>query len=87
MKILEIRDITKKHLHLHYRNEFRGAAVFEYTKNNTEEIPVEFSIEHSATGAVDISARMLKKINYPLLPAIKSLKDHIRELEKTGKLM
>lgn len=87
MRVLEIRDITKKHLHIHYRNEFKGAAVFEYSKNNREEIPVEFAVEHSANGSVDISARMLEKLNYPLLPAMKSLKDHIRSLERKGKLL
>jgi hypothetical protein len=87
MRVLEIRDITKKHLHLHYRNEFQGEAVFEYSKNNSEAIPVEFTIEHSANGGLDISARMLGKLNYPLLPALKSLKEHIRSLEKKGKLI
>lgn len=87
MRVLEIRDITKKHLHIHYRNEFKGAAVFEYSIDNREEVPVEFAVEHSADGVVDISAKMLGKLNYPLLPAMKSLKDHIRGLDMKGKLL
>ena len=86
MKVLQIRDIKKKNIHLHYRNDFNGAAVFEFSKDNKEEVPVEFSVEHSATGTIDITAKMLKKINYPLLPALETLKDHIRGLEKRGKL-
>jgi len=86
MKVLEIKDITKKNIPLHYRNEFRGSAVFEYLPQKQEESPVEFTLEHSANGDIDISVKILTKINYPLLPAIKSLKAHIRHLEKQGKL-
>jgi hypothetical protein len=86
MKVLEIRDITKKNIPLHYRNEFKASAVFEYKNQNREESPVEFTLEHSATGNLDISVRILNKLNYPLLPALKSLKAFIRDLEKQGKL-
>lgn len=86
MKVLEIKDITKKNIPLHYRNEFKGSAVFEYIPQKQEESPVEFTLEHSASGNIDISVKILKKINYPLLPAIASLKAHIRSLEKQGKL-
>ncbi len=86
MKVLELKNIEKKNIPLHYRNEFKGSAVFEYTHQKQEESPVEFTLEHSATGSVDISVRILKKLNYPLLPALKSLKDYIRDLEKQGKL-
>ena len=86
MKVLQIKDITKKNIPLHYRNEFKGSAVFEYIPQKQEESPVEFTLEHSASGNIDISVKILKKINYPLLPALKSLKEHIRYLEKQGKL-
>ena len=86
MKVLEIKDIEKKNIPLHYRNEFKGSAVFEYTHQKREESPVEFTLEHSATGGIDVSVRILKKLNYPLLPALKSLKQYIRDLEKQGKL-
>lgn len=86
MKVLEIKDIKKKNIPLHYRNEFKASVVFEYMHLKQEESPVEFTLEHSATGNIDISVRILKKLNYPLLPALKSLKDYIRDLEKQGKL-
>lgn len=86
MKVLEIRDIKKKNIPLHYRNEFKASAIFEYKNQKREESPVEFTLEHSATGTIDISVRILNKLNYPLLPALKSLKAHIRDLEKQGKL-
>lgn len=86
MKVLEIKDITKKNIPLHYRNDFKGSAVFEYIPQKREESPVEFSLEHSATGDINISVKILSKINYPLLPAIKSLKAYILQLEKKGKL-
>ncbi len=86
MKILEIKNITKKNIPLHYRNEFKGSAVFEYRTQKREESPVEFTLEHFATGDVNISVKIINKINYPLLPAIKSLKAYIHDLEKQGKL-
>ncbi|MFO7729589.1 MAG: hypothetical protein R6V86_02380 [Spirochaetia bacterium] len=86
MKVIEIKDITKKNIPLHYRNEFKGSAVFEYLPQKQEESPVEFTLEHAANGDIDVSVRILNKINYPLLPALKSLKAHIRYLEKQGKL-
>lgn len=87
MRVLQIRDINKKDIPLHYRNEYRGSALFEYGVDTQEESPVEFTIEHSATGEINISARVLNKLNYPLLPALKSLKEYIRQLEREGKLI
>ncbi|HDQ14491.1 MAG TPA: hypothetical protein ENN41_06730 [Sediminispirochaeta sp.] len=86
MKVLHIKDIQKKNVPLHYRNEFKGSAMLEFSPQRREEAPIEFSVEHQATGEVDISARVLNKINYPLVPVLKSLKEYIRTLEREGKL-
>ncbi|MFP4178958.1 MAG: hypothetical protein ACLFNZ_08175 [Spirochaetaceae bacterium] len=88
MKVLEIHNIEKKDIPLYYRNEYTGKAVLEYGPHKVpEEKSVEFILERSATGAVDISARFLDQINYPLLPALKVLKNYIRELDQKGKLL
>ena len=85
MKVLEIRDIVKKDIPLHYRNEYTGTAVVEFPPNHIpEEKKVEFILERSATGALDINARFIDRLNYPLLPALKELKNHIRELDEKG---
>ncbi|MFO7849061.1 MAG: hypothetical protein R6V67_03785 [Spirochaetia bacterium] len=88
MKILEIHNIEKKDVPLYYRNEYTGKAVLEYGPHKVpEEKTVEFVLERSATGDVDIKARFLDQLNYPLLPALKVLKKHILELDKKGKLL
>jgi hypothetical protein len=86
MRVLEIKDISKKNIPLHYRNEFSARAVMELPQHAQPETPMEFSLERSATGDLHIRVQLLEKIDYPLLPAIRRLKDHIRELERRGKL-
>jgi hypothetical protein len=87
MKVLEIKNITKKNIPLHYRNEFSALAVMELPPHKHEETPMEFTVEHSATGDLHISVNLLEKIDYPLLPALRRLKDHIRDLERRGFLV
>jgi hypothetical protein len=85
MKIIELRDIVKKDIPLHYRNEYSAMAVLEFgQKKIPEEKKIEFVLERSATGAVDIQLNFLDELNYPLLPARKLLTDHIRNLDKRG---
>jgi hypothetical protein len=87
MKIIEIRNLEKKDSHLHYRNEFTGEAVCELPFETRQSKEVEFTLERSATGNLDISVRILEDIDYPLIPVIRSLKSYIFELEKQGKLL
>ncbi len=88
MKVLEIRNIEKKDIPLHYRNEYTGKAVLEYGPHKVpEEKGVEFILERSATGHIEVSVNLLDTINYPLLPAIKLLKNHILDLDREGKLL
>ena len=88
MKVLEIRNIEKKDIPLHYRNEYSGNAVLEYGPHKVpEEKPVEFVLEKSASGEVEVRVQLLEQINYPLLPAIRLLKSHILELDREGKLI
>ncbi len=86
MKVIEIKNITKKNIPLHYRNEFSGDAVLQLPPDRKEEKPLEFVVEHSATGDLHIKVHLLEKIDYPLIPALHCLKDHIRELQRKGEL-
>ncbi|WP_143305699.1 hypothetical protein [Marispirochaeta aestuarii] len=86
MKIHEIRNLTKKETPLHYRNEYTGSLVYSAGKIE-EEAVVEFTLERTATGNVDISVSFPSSIHYPLVPAVKKVKAYITGLEKTGRLL
>lgn len=85
MKIHEIRDINKKENHLHYRNEYSGSLVYS-AGSIEEETPLEFILERDAMGKTDISVNFPSSIHYPLLPAVRKVKDYIADLDKRGML-
>ena len=87
MKILKIKNILKKDIPLHYRNEFSGTVVYEAANNKQEEIKINFVLERSAIGNIDVNINLLDEIDYPLIPTIKSLESFILDLEKEGKLI
>lgn len=86
MTVLELKDIQIKDSPVHYRSEYRAAALVLFAGQQEKEIPVVFSIEHTATGAVNIAVNIQRHLNYPLLPVIKALKAHIAEMHSGGKL-
>jgi len=86
MKVLELRDIKKKESLVHYRRVFTGSAVLELVQEKKVNKPVEFILEHTPTGKTNIQVQLLDDINYPLVPAIKSLKEYISDLESKGLL-
>ena len=87
MKVIELKEINKKDSPLHYRNEFSGSALFEIKGQEQTEIPVAFTIEHTATGMIHISVKVMSRINYPLVPVINALKKHIGIMHDARKLI
>ncbi len=86
MTVLEMKDVQIKDSPLHYRSEYRAAALVRFTGQQEQEVPIVFSIEHTATGAVNIAVHIQEPLNYPLLPVIKALKTYIAEMHSGGKL-
>lgn len=89
MKLIKLNNINKKDIPLHYRNEYSGSALFGSLQGNKDKEvshPIEFAIERSALGKVDVQVRVLDDLDYPLVPVIKTLKTHILELDKKGLL-
>lgn len=86
MKVLHIKNINKKDIPLHYRNEYSGCALIELNSSEQMEKKINFILERGATGMVDISIELLEDVEYPLVPIIKTLKDYIGELDKKGEL-
>lgn len=87
MVIKQLENIRKKDSFLYYRNDYSAEAVFEYGKNSSlEKTQVEFSIEKTAIGEVKVNVIINGHINYPMLPAIKILKQYVTELQTEGSL-
>jgi len=85
MKIIGIHDIIRKDVPIYYKRYYKGTLVIELVKE-AQEIPLEFIIEHKPTGQVDIAIIFVEKIDYPLVPIVKELKNYIGELDSSRKL-
>ena len=68
-----------------YRRNFTGLAVIELPIK-TIEVPLDFIIEMGPLGNKDFDIELKDKIDYPLLPVMKKLKEYIEKLEAEGKL-
>jgi hypothetical protein len=86
MNVIKIKDITRKNIPLHYREEFSGLAVLNDIRSKESESKIEFSVERTAFGIKQVEVKFLKAPDYPVIPAIRTLKEFILQLEKEGKL-
>ena len=85
MRVIEIKNMSRKDFPIYYRRFYTGIAVLELV-NGTVEVPMEFQIEHKPTGNKDIVIGFSQKIDYPLIPIQKELKKYIGALDAEGKL-
>ena len=85
MKVVGLKDMRKKDTPLHYIREWSGVAVLE-NAGKTAERPFVCSIERRPVGAPEITARFLEDPEWPLLPLLRSLKELLAELDKSGGL-
>lgn len=87
MQIIEIKNIIKKDIPLHYRNEFSGSLVYNTVQKKNLEKRIEFSLEKNALGSIDINIKVLEDLDYPLVPALKTIKNYLFDLNNKGKLL
>lgn len=85
MKIVELRNVTRKQTLLYYRKEFEAEAVMDIMAKQLT-FPIEFVLESTALGTVEVHVSVAKAIEYPLVPIVSELRRYIRELHKTGSL-
>ncbi len=85
MEVLEIKNLYREETGLYYRRNFTGLAVIELPIK-TIEVPLDFIIEMGPMGNKDFDIELKDKIDYPLLPVMKKLKEFIEQLDKEGKL-
>jgi len=85
MKVLEIKDITRKELPIYYRRLYTGVAVLDLA-GRVVSCPLEFSFEQKPTGQVVIGVVLSGEVSYPLVPLQKELKNYLGGLDAGGKL-
>ena len=85
MEVLEIQNLKKKDIPLHYRNEYTGTFILKSFRGQ-EKLETEFVLERDAIGSISISIHFFSHPDYPILPLTKKIKEFILDLEKAGKL-
>jgi hypothetical protein len=85
VKVISIKDMIRKDVPIYYRQLFTGVAVIELN-NSPSDYRIDFSIEQKATGQKEITVSFIDKIDYPLVPINKELKNYIGELDNVGGL-
>jgi len=85
MRVITIKDMIRKDVPIYYRLLYTGVAVIEMAKGPTN-FRIDFSIEIKPTGQKEITISFIDKIDYPLVPVTKELKQYILELDNAGGL-
>jgi len=86
MKIIEIKNLSKKDVPIYYRRLYSGIVVLELINKLIVDVPLDFQIEHKPTGNIEIYTTLMEEVDYPLVPLKKELKRYIGALESDGKL-
>ena len=86
MKVVELTDVSRRETPLYYRRAFTATAMLEHGSARPMAKKVEFVLEHSPLGPINITVKMLDDLDYPLLPAIQAIKEHVQDLELSGRL-
>jgi len=84
MKFLGMDEIVKKDTLIYYRNEYTGRASFALIGDKRTSVKFSSTVEIKPTGERDIIVELLEKIDYPVVPIIKTLKNEIMNIEKEG---
>lgn len=86
MNVDHLAEIERVPLAIDYRRLYRADALVQIGDHVANAVKIEFSLEMSPYGGQQVSVRFLDKPEYPLIPAIRALKDHIKALDKDGTL-
>ncbi len=86
MLVQSIEQLVKKDVPLHYRNDYTALCKLAFPHGGSQEVPIEFSAEIKPGGERVIDVRVKERVNYPLIPVIRELKEKILVMEKDGLL-
>ncbi len=84
MKVLEIKNIARKDMPISYRRIYAGDVVLENRDHEPFQIPIEFVLEHVATGGFEVQVAITdERVADATRDAIAQ---HVETLEKNGQL-
>ncbi len=87
MEVINIKNIIRKDIPLHYREEFSGLAVLNNKRSETSENKIDFSVERTPFGTKEVEIKFSITPDFPVITAIRNLKEFILIMEKEGKLI
>ena len=85
MKVVDLTNVRRKETLLYYRKEFQADAILQFLEETTS-APVEFVLEHKATGGVEVRVTLTGDLDYPIMPVVANLKRYILDLHQRGSL-
>ena len=85
MNIVELKNIECEEGHIFYLRKYTADAVLELP-TETSLIPISFSIETGPMGNKNVSVKIIKAPNYPVLPLLTALKKFILTSDEEGNL-
>jgi hypothetical protein len=85
VKVLKIKNIVRKDVPIYYRRLYTCIAVVELV-NKSQDVHVDFSIEHKPTGQKEILITLIDKVDYPIIPLNSVLRKAIDDLDTAGSL-
>lgn len=86
MQVKKIDNIKRIPLAIDYRRMYRADAEIAIGSAAVGSCPIEFVLELSPFGMQQVSVTFLGPTDYPVIPAIKLLKEHIVDLDRKGTL-
>ncbi len=86
MQLITLNDIALQDSPFHYRRSFNATGRFAVGNQNPVAATVEFVIEGSATGRPRVSAPFTERVPFPLVPALRLVKERVTQLEHDGQL-
>ncbi len=86
MQVQELLDISRRDTPISYRRSFTAIAVLGSNTTSHEKKKIEFVLEQSPLGSISVRVKFLEEIDYPLVPALSALKEHIEHLDHQGLL-
>jgi hypothetical protein len=85
MKIITMKDMIRKDVPIYYRKLFTGVAVIELARGPAD-YRIDFTIEYKPTGQKEITISFIDKVDYPLIPLNREIKQYINNQDSEGML-
>lgn len=86
MKVNELHNVERVPLAVDYRRMYRADAEIMIGNAPAAPCPLEFVLELSPFGTNEVSVTLLGKTDYPVIPAIRLLKEKIVAMDRAGEL-